>query len=200
MIEDRGIRCSYHGWRFDEAGRCLEQPFEEVVNPGSRSRSGSARGPIRCRRRRDSCGRISVPEPTSLLPDWAGFYSPGFTVVSFLHLPCNWVQVMEGFYDPVHVEWLHDRWSYRLHGREIPTQRPRHTAFRWLDFEYGVVFQRKLEGSDKWLADRTVVFPNLDGAGGQGWYLHVDRSGRRCTHDHGVPADDHQLEDARTDK
>ena len=71
----------------------------------------------------------------------------------------------------MHIEWLHDRWSYRLHGHEVPARRPRHTAFRWLDFEYGVIFQRKLEGSDRWLADRTVLFPNVDGAGGQGWYL-----------------------------
>src|SRR5512139_785686 len=34
MIEECGIRCSYHGWRFDEVGRCLEQPFEETVTPG----------------------------------------------------------------------------------------------------------------------------------------------------------------------
>lgn len=33
------------------------------------------------------------------------------------------------------------------------------------------MFQRKLEGSDQWLADRTVLFPNIDGAGGQGWYM-----------------------------
>jgi 5,5'-dehydrodivanillate O-demethylase len=171
MIEDCGIRCSYHGWRFDERGRCLEQPFEETVNPDStfKERIRSRAYPVQ-----EKAGLVWTylgPEPGSLLPDWAGFSSPGFTVVSFLHLPCNWVQVMEGFYDPVHIEWLHDRWSYRLHGREIPARRPKHTAFRWLDFEYGVVFQRKLLGSDQWLADRTVVFPNIDAAGGQGWYL-----------------------------
>lgn len=27
-IEDRGIRCAYHGWLFDVSGRCLEQPAE----------------------------------------------------------------------------------------------------------------------------------------------------------------------------
>ena len=171
MIEDCGIRCSYHGWRFDERGRCLEQPFEETVNPDStfKERIRTRAYPVQAK-----AGLLWAylgPEPSSLLPDWAGFYSPGFTVVSFLHLPCNWVQVMEGFYDPVHIEWLHDRWSYRLHDREIPARRPKHTAFRWLDFEHGVVFQRKLQGSDRWLADRTVVFPNIDAAGGQGWYL-----------------------------
>lgn len=171
MVEDSGLRCSHHGWRFNESGRCLEQPFEEAANPDTtfKDRIRTTAYPVE-----EKAGLLWTylgPEPAGLLPDWAGFYSPGYTVVSFLHLPCNWVQVMEGFYDPVHVEWLHDRWSYRLNNREIPSRRPRHKDYRWLEFDYGVVFQRKLEGSDKWLADRTVLFPNIDGAGGQGWYL-----------------------------
>ena len=171
MVEERGLRCSYHGWRFSEAGRCLEQPFEETVHPESTFKDHIQTTAYPVQAKAGLLWAYLGPEPASLLPDWAGFYSPGVTVVALLHLPCNWLQVMEGFYDPVHVEWLHDRWSYRLNDREIPSRRPRHTAFRWLDFEYGVIFQRKLEGSDKWLADRTVLFPNVDGAGGQGWYL-----------------------------
>ena len=27
-VEDQGIRCCYHGWLYDVAGRCLEQPAE----------------------------------------------------------------------------------------------------------------------------------------------------------------------------
>ena len=27
-VEGEGIRCAYHGWLFNEQGRCLEQPFE----------------------------------------------------------------------------------------------------------------------------------------------------------------------------
>jgi nitrite reductase/ring-hydroxylating ferredoxin subunit len=30
FVEDCGIRCNYHGWRFDETGRCIEQPFEDT--------------------------------------------------------------------------------------------------------------------------------------------------------------------------
>ena len=170
-IEACGIRCSYHGWRFDDGGRCVEQPFEELHNPRStfKSRIRLTSYPVRV-----AGGLVWTylgPAPAPLLPDWAGFYAPGYTITSFVHLPCHWLQIMEGFYDPVHVEWLHDRWSYRLNGNEVPATRPRHTSFRWIDFEYGVVFQRKLEGSDQWLADRTVLFPNIDGAAGQGWYL-----------------------------
>src|SRR5262245_11116436 len=34
MAEEDGLRCPYHGWKFDRAGRCLEQPFEETIKPG----------------------------------------------------------------------------------------------------------------------------------------------------------------------
>src|SRR2546426_11990952 len=27
MVEERGLRCNYHGWLFNEEGRCVEQPF-----------------------------------------------------------------------------------------------------------------------------------------------------------------------------
>ena len=33
---DEGIRCAYHGWMFDETGRCLEQPYEETEAPDNR--------------------------------------------------------------------------------------------------------------------------------------------------------------------
>ena len=172
MTEDCGIRCSYHGWRFNEAGACLEQPFEERVNPKSTFKDRIRTESYQVRAKAGLLWAYLGPAPAPLLPDWAGFYTHGYQLIAFAHLPCNWIQMMEGAYDPVHLEWLHDRWPYRLTGREIPTRRPRHTAFRWLDFEYGVVFQRKLEGSDEWQADRTVVFPNLDGAAGQGWNLN----------------------------
>jgi 5,5'-dehydrodivanillate O-demethylase len=43
MAEADGLRCAYHGWKFDRAGRCLEQPFEETVKPGGAA-LGFARG------------------------------------------------------------------------------------------------------------------------------------------------------------
>src|SRR4030095_14520498 len=29
-VDDEGIRCPYHGWKFDCTGKCLEQPAEPV--------------------------------------------------------------------------------------------------------------------------------------------------------------------------
>ena len=28
FVEEDGIRCAYHGWKYDACGNCLEQPFE----------------------------------------------------------------------------------------------------------------------------------------------------------------------------
>src|SRR5205809_7538785 len=33
--EDGGLRCIYHGWLYDRAGRCLEQPGEPQAVPGA---------------------------------------------------------------------------------------------------------------------------------------------------------------------
>ncbi len=34
IVEDCGLRCNYHGWRYDEEGRCVEQPSRKL--PGRR--------------------------------------------------------------------------------------------------------------------------------------------------------------------
>ena len=33
--EEDGLRCAYHGWLYDRAGKCLEQPYEQAEDPGS---------------------------------------------------------------------------------------------------------------------------------------------------------------------
>src|SRR5580692_9345190 len=31
FVEQCGLRCSYHGWLFNEEGRCTEQPWEDIA-------------------------------------------------------------------------------------------------------------------------------------------------------------------------
>src|SRR5580658_1184795 len=35
FVEECGIRCNYHGWHYDETGRCLAQPYEDTANPAA---------------------------------------------------------------------------------------------------------------------------------------------------------------------
>lgn len=37
-VEERGLRCSYHGWCYDEQGRCTAQPFEDMAHENTRFR------------------------------------------------------------------------------------------------------------------------------------------------------------------
>jgi 5,5'-dehydrodivanillate O-demethylase len=38
FVEETGIRCNYHGWLMDEAGRVIDQPYDDTVNPRLRTR------------------------------------------------------------------------------------------------------------------------------------------------------------------
>ncbi len=31
FVETCGLRCNYHGWAYDEAGQCVEMPYEDTV-------------------------------------------------------------------------------------------------------------------------------------------------------------------------
>ena len=49
-VEQCVLRCNYHGWLFNHEGRCIQQPYEETVDPESRFNplslvSGSWPGP-----------------------------------------------------------------------------------------------------------------------------------------------------------
>ena len=83
-IEECGLRCSYHGWRFNEAGACLEQPFEDAQNPSSTFKESTRTKAHRVQLFGGLIWAYLGPEPAPLLPDWAGFYTPGYTIVSFL--------------------------------------------------------------------------------------------------------------------
>ena len=43
-VDEEGIRCPYHGWKFDCTGKCLEQPAEQASG-ASKTRSSTQRIP-----------------------------------------------------------------------------------------------------------------------------------------------------------
>ena len=105
--EQTGLRCPYHGWLFDETGRCLETPAE---SPDStfKDRIKVTAYPVQ------ELGVLIFaylgPEPVPLLPRWDLFLrEQGFRHIGAVVLRCNWLQIMENSLDPVHLEWLHGR-------------------------------------------------------------------------------------------
>ena len=110
--EEDGLRCPYHGWLYDRAGKCLEQPYEQAEDPDStfKDRIRMPAYPVE-----ELGGLIFAylgPEPTPLVPRWELLVRDGvLRDIGAAIIPCNWLQIMENSLDPVHVEWLHQLFS-----------------------------------------------------------------------------------------
>lgn len=104
--EEGGIRCPYHGWKYDVTGQCIEVPSEPAEN--------------------GFCARIKLQgypliEQGGVLWTYMGpaHQQPPLPQFEFSLVPatqryiskrwqeCNWLQAMEGGIDSSHVSWLH---------------------------------------------------------------------------------------------
>src|SRR3972149_501238 len=108
VVEDDGIRCQYHGWKFDATGRCVEQPFEDTVHPEDRFRDKCTLPAYKVEELGGLFFAYMGPEPAPLLPRWEPLnWDEAVRDIAITLLPCNWLQCQENSLDPVHVEWLH---------------------------------------------------------------------------------------------
>ena len=105
--EGDGLRCPFHGWKFDVTGRCLETPAEPAGSPlckGVRQRSY----PV-IERSGILFGWLgepgSAPPP---FPEFDCFAAPSSHTFAFKGLwNCNWLQAFEVGIDPAHPSFLH---------------------------------------------------------------------------------------------
>jgi 5,5'-dehydrodivanillate O-demethylase len=165
FVEACGLRCNYHGWLFDEKGRCLEQPYEDCVNPQARFRDKITIKAYPVEARAGLLFAYLGPQPAPLLPNWEPFtFTNGFVQVVFSQVPCNWLQCQENSIDPVHFEWIHDNWGVRLSGADGPYA-PKHLELEFKEFEYGLTYHRVREGqppnNELWTVGRAALWPNI---------------------------------------
>ena len=105
--EQDGIRCIYHGWKFDVEGNCVEMPnvppaqdFKDKVKARAfktTERNGIVwvyMGP-----------RQSSPPPLPMIE--ATLLTEGEVEISFMQRSCNWLQALEGDIDTSHFGFLH---------------------------------------------------------------------------------------------
>jgi 5,5'-dehydrodivanillate O-demethylase oxygenase subunit len=164
-VDAEGIRCPYHGWKFDLDGRCLETPAEPADSTLS-DRVRARAYPVQ------ELGGLAFaylgPDPAPLLPRYDLFVKEGvLRDIGVAVLPCNWVQIMENSVDPHHLEWLHGHHLAHTRaksGASEPTHyRKRHVKIGFDIFEYGIVKRRILEGGsdedDDWKVGHPLVFP-----------------------------------------
>jgi 5,5'-dehydrodivanillate O-demethylase len=171
-----GLRCPYHGWYFDAAGKCLEQPYDDTDNPDNtfKDKITVDAYPV------ETLGGLvwaymGPPETKPLLPRWDVLARDGYSRrIGLTHLPCNWLQCMENSLDPVHFEWLHANvmnYAAKRTGQEPAMFPARHRRIGFDRFQYGIYKRRLLEGDDPetspdWLTGHPIMFPNTLDIGG----------------------------------
>ncbi len=102
--EEEGLRCVYHGWKFDVTGACVDMPSE----PAESNFKTKVRATAYPTEERNGIvwvymGPRSVPPP---LPGIESNMVEGATVGKFLR-DCSWLQGFEGDLDTTHIGFLH---------------------------------------------------------------------------------------------
>ncbi|MSP97687.1 MAG: aromatic ring-hydroxylating dioxygenase subunit alpha [Betaproteobacteria bacterium] len=108
FVEEDGIRCCYHGWKYDLHGRCKEQPFE----PAKSTFKDEIR--LKAYPVQSLGGLLFVymgpdPERAPLLPRWDVLVREDGKreIKMFPTHYCNWVQIQENTADSTHTFFLH---------------------------------------------------------------------------------------------
>src|SRR5215475_13813300 len=70
FVEERGLRCNYHGWLWDNDGRCLHQPYEETRHPESRFKDTVRIKSYPVQEKAGLLWAYLGPDPAPLVPDW----------------------------------------------------------------------------------------------------------------------------------
>ena len=167
FVEPDGIRCAYHGWKYDACGNCIDQPFE---NPeaGFKDRIQHPAYPV------EKLGGLlfaymGPPEKKPLLPKWDVLVRQdgGKKIDVCETLRCNWLQAMENSVDPTHTYFLH---SHTLKLKGDPDHVPFH--YRMVSkIDFDLVIHTNWAGIQKQriFADEStpaetphpLVFPNI---------------------------------------
>ena len=105
--EECGLRCVYHGWKYDITGKCVEMPN---VPPGSAYHGKIAIRAYPTREFGDMVWAYLGPRehmPAELPQLEVALVAPAQRFVSKRLQQCNWAQSMEGALDTAHFSFLH---------------------------------------------------------------------------------------------
>jgi phenylpropionate dioxygenase-like ring-hydroxylating dioxygenase large terminal subunit len=158
LIEERGIRCCYHGWAFDVDGRILETPGEP---PSSTLRDRLCHGAYPTL---EFAGLVFVymgpPERKPPFPLYDTFDLPGLSLqpAAQFMLPCNWLQIKDNSMDPVHTSFLHAISS----GYQFTEAFGALAELDWEEMPFGMIYiATRRVGEHVWVRVCDFMAPNV---------------------------------------
>jgi phthalate 4,5-dioxygenase oxygenase subunit len=131
--EECGLRCVYHGWKFDRNGACVDMPSEPsdslfktkvAIKAYPTYEAGSVVWAY--------LGSSAEPQP---LPDFEWMRPPAtHRFISKTYESCNWLQGLEGGLDTAHTSFLHNE---RLGDLQVLRSRDPHPRLEISREDYG---------------------------------------------------------------
>jgi phenylpropionate dioxygenase-like ring-hydroxylating dioxygenase large terminal subunit len=104
-VEDGGLRCIYHGWLFNAAGKCLDQPWEPG---GGEHRDQIQHTAYPCHEQAGGIFAYMGPGEPPLFPNYEFLMAPPErTYNDKLFHEANYLQMNEGSFDIPHLSFLH---------------------------------------------------------------------------------------------
>jgi phenylpropionate dioxygenase-like ring-hydroxylating dioxygenase large terminal subunit len=188
--EENGIRCVYHGWKFDTEGNCVDMP-NEPAESNFKSRIKATAYPTE--ERKGIVWAYMGPRDTPpAFPGYEALDMPdGTWEVGAAMRSCNWLQAMEGDLDTTHAGFLHsgsvkpeDLTPGTIEYYRVLNRSPRFVS---MDTDYGAVYgaSRPAGPGELYWRIAQFLFPC-------GTHIPGDRS-TSVMHRMWVPMDDHHV-------
>ena len=209
-VEPDGLRCCYHGWKFDVEGNCIEQPCEP--NPYlCRPEHRQPWYPVR-ERYGLVWAYMGPPEKMPVLPRFDSMepLEDGEEYLAFDNslgshgdingpevVPYSWLHMNDNVMDPFHVQVLHTTFSGTQFVREFAVM-PR---VEFEEIDAGVIYKahreledgRKVNRTSTWMMPNAMCVPDVAMRPGRpsslGFSVPVDDSHSRIVMTMRVPAE-----------
>ena len=165
--EENGLRCIYHGWKYDVEGNCVDMPNEP---PETNFKDKIRHKAYPCQERGGVIwtymGKLRPPPPLpelewNLVPDDQRYLAKR---IQF----CNYAQAIEGEIDQSHVSFLHAPANQlkpevfaRSDGVDLWRKKDTHPRFYAADTDCGVLVgaRRDIDGRDCYWRITQFLFP-----------------------------------------
>jgi nitrite reductase/ring-hydroxylating ferredoxin subunit len=146
--EECGLRCAYHGWKFDVGGRCVDmpnEPEESTYKDKVRARAYPCR---------DVNGVIWVYMGPRETPPPFPTFEVNTLPADQMYPPlmmleeCNWMQALEGDIDSSHIDFVHAKLNPDSKGRGT-WHRDRRPRLEVLPTDYGACYSARRVWEDQ---------------------------------------------------
>ncbi len=162
--EERGIRCAYHGWKFNRNGDCVDMPTE----PGNDRMKATVK--ITAYPTVELGGIVwaymGPPDKKPPPPDYEWLRVPReFIHVSKTYEECNYLQALEGGLDTAHSSYAHNNNMGAKAEPRLLDKSPR-LDVNPTDYGYNYVSTRSMGGGDAYIRLYHYVMPFQQMRGG----------------------------------